>query len=260
MDCKGKVVTAEERIPTNLRMLLILEVVGNSDTPLTPTEINAKLGLPKQTVHRLCSTLEAEGFLTRSTDGKRLCPARRLMNMSAGLVQSNRDQIIRHQVLENVARQVREAVNYVIPQETGMHYLDRVDTDWAFRIQLPVGTNVPFHCTASGKAYMASLPPSARKSFVMGLDLSPRTDKTHTSPLTLLEELALTRKRGYAIDNEEFMDGMVALAVPVTDPQGRYIASLAMHGPSPRVTPESAIAERSILLDGAEQLQSILFG
>ncbi|MCO4825796.1 MAG: helix-turn-helix domain-containing protein, partial [Amylibacter sp.] len=112
-------------------MLLILEVVGRTDKPLTPTEINAQLGLPKQTVHRLCSTLEAEGFLTRTPDGKRMKPARRLMDLGTGLVQSNRDHIVRHQVLENIAAHVMEAVNYVIPQETGMHYLDRVDTNWA---------------------------------------------------------------------------------------------------------------------------------
>ena len=250
----------EERIPTNLRMLLILEVVGRSDTHLTPTEINAQLGLPKQTVHRLCTTLEAERFLTRSTDGKRMKPARRLMDMGAGLVQANRDMIVRHQVLEQVAGKVREAVNYVVPQETGMHYLDRVETDWAFRIQLPVGTNVPFHCTASGKTYMATLPPAARRAFVMGLDLKPLTSKTHTDQTTLLDELAETRKRGFALDNEEFMDGMVALAVPVTDMQGRYVASLAMHGPSQRLNLDKAVEERNVLLDGAARLQAILFG
>ncbi len=251
---------AEERIPTNLRMLLILEVVARSDRPMTPTEINGELGLPKQTVHRLCTTLEAEGFLTRSTDGKRMQPARRLMDMGAGLVQANRDMIIRHQVLEQVAATVREAVNYVVPQETGMHYLDRVETDWAFRIQLPVGTNVPFHCTASGKTYLSTLPPAARRAFVLGLDLKPLTSKTHTDPSTLLEELAETRKRGYAVDNEEFMDGMVAIAVPVTEAQGRYVASVAMHGPSQRLNLDKAVDERNVLLDGAMRLQNILFG
>ncbi len=249
----------EERIPTNIRMLLILEVVARSDKPLTPTEINAELGLPKQTVHRLCTSLEAEGFLTRSSDGKRMKPARRLMSIGTGLVQANRDLIMRHQVLEHVAGQVREAVNYVVPQETGMHYLDRVETDWAIRIQLPVGTNVPFHCTASGKTYMSSLPPAARKAFVMGLELKPLTSKTHTDPTTLLEELALTRKRGFALDNEEFMEGMVALAVPITDAQGRYVASIAMHGPSQRLNIDKAIDDRNVLVDGAERLQSILF-
>ena len=249
----------EERIPTNLRMLLILEVLGRSDAAMTPTEINAALGLPKQTVHRLCATLEAEGFLERTSDGKRMKPARRLMDLGAGLMQSGRDFFLRHQVLEQVASRVQEAVNYVVPQETGMHYLDRVDTDWPFRIQLPVGTNVPFHCTASGKTYMASLPPSARRSFVQGLDLSPKTGKTHTSAITLLDDLAATRKRGYALDDEEFMEGMVAISVPVTDPNGRYVASLAFHGPSQRLTIEKAIREKDILIEGAARLQKILF-
>ena len=251
---------AEERIPTNLRMLLILEVVARSDKPMTPTEINAELGLPKQTVHRLCSTLENEGFITRSTDGKRMIPARRLMDMGVGLVQANRNLIMRHQVLEQVAGQVHEAVNYVVPQETGMHYLDRVETDWAFRIQLPIGTNVPFHCTASGKAYMASLPPSARQAFVLSLNLKSLTPKTHTNPVALLEELSETRKRGYAVDCEEFMEGMVALAVPITDTLGRYVASLAMHGPSQRLNLEKAIDERNVLLDGAARLRTIMLG
>ena len=259
MNAKEKILAAEERIPTNLRMLLILEVLGRADNAMTPTEINAVLGLPKQTVHRLCATLENEGFLERTNDGKRMKPARRLMELGAGLMQSGRDFFVRHQILEQVAARVGEAVNYVVPQETGMHYLDRVDTDWPFRIQLPVGTNVPFHCTASGKTYMASLPPSARRAFVQGLDLHSKTDRTHTSAITLLDELAETRKRGYALDDEEFMDGMVAIAVPVTDPTGRYVASLAFHGPSPRLTIDKAISQKDVLLEGAQRLQEILF-
>jgi DNA-binding IclR family transcriptional regulator len=251
--------TEEERIPTNLRMLLILEVLGRAEQAMTPTEINAVLGLPKQTVHRLCATLETEGFITRAQDGKRLKPARRAVALGAGLLQSGRDHFARHQILEHIADRVNEAVNYVVPQETGMHYLDRVDTNWAFRIQLPVGTNVPFHCTASGKTYMASLPPTARRAFVLGLHLQAHTAKTIISANDLLDELAATRKRGYALDNEEFMDGMVAIAVPVTDPQGRYIAALATHGPAQRLTIEKAIGEKDALLAGAQRLQSILF-
>jgi len=252
-------VSVDERIPTNLRLLLILEVLGKSNTPMTPTEINAVLGLPKQTVHRLCTTLEADGFLTRAADGKRLQPARRLMDLAAGLIQSNRDHIMRHQILENVAQSVNEAVNFVIPQETGMHYLDRVDTDWAFRIQLPVGSNVPFHCTASGKTYMASLPPARRRAFVHSLDLRPLTGKTQVSADTLLEELTQIRRQGYAIDNEEFMEGMIALAVPINDPQGRYVAALATHGPSQRLTLNKAVENREVLQKGAERIEALLF-
>ncbi|PLS21837.1 IclR family transcriptional regulator [Neptunicoccus cionae] len=250
---------SEDRIPTNLRTLMILEILGRADEPLTPTQINDRLGLPKQTVHRLCTTLEQEGFLTRCTDGKRMKPARRLMELGAGLMQSSRDFHSRHQILEQIAQRVNEAVNYVVPQESGMHYLDRVDTDWPLRIQLPVGSHVPFHCTASGKVYMSSMPPAARRAFVAALDLKPLTEATLTTPSALLEELAQIRKQGFAIDNGEFMEGMVALAVPVTDPAGRYIASLAFHGPSQRLTVAQAIDQKSIIQDGADKLRDSLF-
>ncbi|GGA05415.1 IclR family transcriptional regulator [Neptunicoccus cionae] len=251
--------TDADRIPTNLRTLLILEILGRADEPLTPTQINEHLDLPKQTVHRLCTTLEQEGFLTRCADGKRMKPARRLMDLGAGLIHSARDFHSRHQILEQIAQRVNEAVNYVVPQESGMHYLDRVDTDWPLRIQLPVGSHVPFHCTASGKAYMASMAPAARRAFVAALDLKPLTEATILTPAALLEELAQIRKQGFAIDNGEFMEGMVALAVPVTDPSGRYLASLAFHGPSQRLTVAQAIAQKTIIQDGAEKLRDSLF-
>ncbi|MEL6784709.1 MAG: helix-turn-helix domain-containing protein, partial [Pseudomonadota bacterium] len=53
------------RIATNLRTLLIIETIAKSGVPLSPTEINAHIGLPKQSIHRLCQTLVDEGFLIR---------------------------------------------------------------------------------------------------------------------------------------------------------------------------------------------------
>lgn len=248
-----------ERIPTNLRTLLMLEVLGQSGRHMTATELGAEVGLAKQTAHRLCATLEAEGFLIRQGNSKRFLPARRTRTMSTGLLFASRAHIARHQVLEDVARQVGETVNFVVPEETGMSYLDRVETDWPFRVQFPVGSNVPFHCTASGKTFMASLTPKTRRAFVMGLDLSRQTTFTHTNPDALMDDLARIAKRGYALDEEEFIEGMVAIAVPVRDPSGRFVAALAYHGPRPRMSLDEAVERRSILTDGAQRLSDVLF-
>ena len=94
-----------------------------------------------------------------------------------------------------------------------MNYIDRVETDWAFRIQLPIGTNVPFHCTASGKTYLASLPLRQRRTLVDALDLVSRARNTIVDRKTLQEELTTIAAQGYAIDNQEFMDDLVAIAV-----------------------------------------------
>lgn len=251
--------TDTDRIPTSLRTLLLLETIGASGRPMTATEIGSELGLAKQTVHRLCNTLESEGFLTRQANTKRYMPARRTRGIASGLLFSSRAHIARHQVLEDVARQVGETVNFVVPEATGMSYLDRVETDWPFRVQFPVGSNVPFHCTASGKTFMAAMTPKARTAFVHALSLEARTDKTHVTSESLLKELKETARRGYALDNQEFVDGMIAIAVPIRDPQGRFAAALAFHGPVQRLSIDDAVRRKDVLTEGARRLTEVLF-
>ena len=248
-----------KRIPTNLRNLLILEVLAKSDRPMTAPEINEVLGLPRQTVHRLCVTLEQNGFLVRQGNSRKYQVARRLRELGSGLLQNSRDHIARRQILLDVASTVRETVNYVVPQDSGMHYLDRVEADWAFRIQLPIGTNVPFHCTASGKCFLASLAPRKRRDFVAALKLERMTDATHTQNDSLLAELAEIAEQGHSLDREEFLDGMVAIAVPVQDWNNRFVAALAFHGPTQRISLSEAISRKDLLQDAAIKLRDALF-
>lgn len=250
--------TDESRIPTNLRTLLILEILGKSDRPMSPTEINTQLGLPKQTIHRLCNTLVSEGFLIYGENGKRLRPSRRLRHMASGILYSSRAHIARHQILEKLARSVSETVNFVVPEAEGMSYLDRVETDWPFRVQLPVGTHVPFHCTASGKVFLASLSPKNRKKVISSLNLESKTPNTISNSDDLLKELKAISKKGFAIDNEEFMEGMIAIAVPVFDDNKRFIAALAYHGPTMRLNSQGMIETEPVLREAADQLSRIL--
>lgn len=248
-----------DRIPTNLRAPLILEAIGSAGRAMTATEIGEAVGLARQTAHRLCLALETEGFLTRDGRSRRFIPAHRARRMASGMLFASRAHIARHQVLEDVARQVRETVNFVVPEATGMSYLDRVETDWPFRVQFPVGSNVPFHCTASGKTFLASLAPPMRRRFVGTLTLVRHTRHSHAEGESLLAELAQIARQGYALDREEFIDGMVAIAVPVRDPDGRFAAALAYHGPISRISLDSAVARRGILVDGARRLAEVLF-
>lgn len=249
----------ESRIPTNLRILRILEILGCSNKPMTPTEINQQLGLPKQTVHRLCKTLLSEGYLVKETNGKRLRPARRLRTLASGVLFASRFHLSRHQILIDVAAKVNETVNFVVPEEKGMIYLDRVETDWPFRILLPIGTHVPFHCTASGKTYLASLQPAARKAMVECLNLEKLTENSHDNAVSLLSELDEVARQGYALDNEEFVAGMVAVAVPIKDDQNRYCAALAFHGPTQRLSIEHAKTNVEMLTNAALRLSNALF-
>ena len=140
-----------------------------------------------------------------------------------------------------------------------MRYVDRVETNWAFRVALPIGTHVPFHCTASGKIYMASLPSARRRAFLASLTLNSLTANTHSSADTLATELSKIRRDGYSLDREEFHSAMVAIAVPVTDPAGRFYAALAVHGPTQRFSLESALQSRKLLHGYAARISQVLF-
>ena len=248
-----------DRTPTNIRNLLILEVLSQSDKALTATQMNESLGLPKQSIHRLCGGLEKMGFLVREERGKGLRPSRRCRLLASGLLNTGHLHIMRRQILRKVADFTQETVNFVQVEPDGMKYQDRVETRWPFRIQLPIGVHVPFHCTASGKVFLASLPAKKRQQMVQAIRLEGLTKNTHTQADTLLAELRRVRKQGFAVDNQEFMDGMVALAVPVYDPAGRFAAALATHGPKDRLDISAPSFLNDALFTGAKALQEILF-
>ena len=250
----------ESRIPTNLRTLMILESLGRGPDAITPAELGRRIGLPKQTVHRLCNTLLEEGFLVRAESDGGLRPGRRAREMASAILHDSSAHIARHQVLMRLAEEVGETINFVVPEDQGMSYKDRVETNWAIRIQLPVGSHVPFHCTASGKTFLSTLPRGQRQRLVQAIRLDQWTPNTITQSEALLDDLERIARRGYALDDEEMIEGMVAAAVPVRDPQGRDVASLACHAPVQRISITRAAEELAPkLAEASRRLTGTLF-
>lgn len=250
--------TDTSRVATNMRLFYILDVLADAQRPLTPSEINQVLDWPKQTVHRLCKSMVEEGFLIYDAAGKRLQPSAKLRTIAGGLVASDWRSTAIHQLLERVSAEVQETVNFVVPEQPGMIYRDRVQYNWAIQVNLPVGTHVPFHCTASGKTYLASMTPKARERLLDSLDLQQLTANTHDKA-SLLAEVKEVKKRGYAIDNEEFMQGMVAMAVPIFDPRGHYHGAMAFHGPTIRLNVDDFGEHYDYMRASADQLSNIIF-
>lgn len=226
----------DKAIPTNLRLLLLLEEVARVGVPVTPTATNEVLGLPKPTVHRLFHRLEEEGFLQRDIDGRSYSAGQRLRKLSANVLSSSRIRVARLAVLNALTDDVGETCNIATADREGMLYIDRVETKWPLRIQLPIGTTVPFHCTASGKMYLSSLSARHLAKFLSSASLEAHTEKTLTTADMLMAEIAAIRERGYSTDNEEFMDGMVAVAVPIRDDLGRLMSTISLHAPDQRVS------------------------
>ena len=92
-----------DTIPTNLRLLLVLEEVARAGVPVTPTDVNIQLGLPKPTIHRLFATLEDEGFLQHDIDGRAYSPGHRFRHMATGVLSSLRIRAARLAVLRKLS-------------------------------------------------------------------------------------------------------------------------------------------------------------
>jgi DNA-binding IclR family transcriptional regulator len=247
-----------DTIPTNLRLLLVLEEVARAGVPVTPTEVNAALKLPKPTIHRLFATLEEEGFLQRDIDGRTYSAGLRLRKLSGGILSSLRIRTARLAILKRLSLTVGETCNIALPDRDAMLYIERVETEWPLRIQLPVGTRVPFYCTASGKMYLSSLPQSHLARYAEALEFHAYTGNSITSPGVLMAEVDTIRRQGFALDREEFMDGMFAIAVPIAGPNGGLLSTLSFHAPSQRLSIDKALSFLPDLQAAAVQLSDLL--
>ena len=248
----------KQNIPTNMRLLLLLEEVAATGVPVTPTEVNSRLGLPKPTVHRLFATLEETGFLQRDIDGRSYSPGSRLRKMSMNVLSSLRIRAARLAVLNELANGVGETCNVATPDRDSMIYLDRVETKWPLRIQLPIGTAVPLHCTASGKMYLSSMQPSHLEQYLNAATLEQKTQHTITNAAQLTAELNKIRKQGYSTDNAEFMDDMIACAVPILDGRGRLVSTLSIHAPTLRMSMDDAKSHVPLMHETAAKLTKLV--
>ncbi|CAN0600553.1 unnamed protein product, partial [Laminaria digitata] len=155
-----------------------------------------------------------------------------------GVLSSLRVRTARLSVLNALAEHIGETCNIAVPDRDSMIYIDRVETKWPLRIQLPIGTSVPFYCTASGKMHLSKLKKAHLERYLASANLERRTPKTMVDQDQLLAEIQKTRSQGYSEDNEEFMEGMIAIAVPIMDVHGRLFSTLSFHAPTQRLSLE----------------------
>jgi len=240
------------------RVLDILETVAASERPLSPTDLAVQLDIPKASLHRLVAALEEQGYLQTRMNQRGLQPGYRLHRVALGVLASAPMQSERRAILSTLSAEIGETCNIAVPDGSEMIYFDRAETHWPVRVQLQIGSRVPVCATAGGKMYLSSLPRAKRESLISCIKLVPHTANTILDTIKLHAELDATSDRGYALDNEEYIDGMVALAVPITDESNRLYATLSFHAPCMRV-PFAAVTDfLPQIRDASTKLSSLL--
>ncbi len=224
----------QDGMPTILKGLVMLEQVVQAQRPIPATEIIEKLNLPKPSVNRILVQLEEEGFLQREPAHKRFLPGPRARQLMLSIMSNEVFGAPRHLILQALSDEIEETCNCTILDGNETVYFDRVEANWPFRIQLPIGSRLPLHCTASGKLFLAYMNPRKRKRLISSVPLKRYTERSITDPELLLEALERVKTDGVGVDNEELMDGMVALSVPVFNEQNEICFTVAVHAPKIR--------------------------
>ncbi len=242
----------------SLRALLILETISEADRVLSIGELEQLSGLPRATLYRLTDKLVREDYLHHKIGGRGFSIGHRMLSLAHLVLGGNSAGVVRHEILTRLVEKVGETCNLSVPDDSMMMYLDREEAHWPLRLHMPVGTRVPMHCTANGKLHMALLDEDERRRKVASLTLDPVGNNTFTDAGELLEELVKIRRQNYSTDNEEFIPGMIAVAVPITDGRGRMIAGVAVTAPVARMSLDNALSHLPALREAADELSNYL--
>ena len=164
----------------------------------------------------------------------------------------------RHAVLRGLVEEIGETCNFTILDGDEIVYLDRVEAHWPLRLMLAPGSHVPLHCTASGKLFLALMPAPRRRRLLAAAPLKRLTRNTITDKDRLLHELERIRAEKIGTDNEEFLAGLTAVAVPVPDARQRILATVAVHAPTSRMSIAKARTHVPALRRAAAKLAGTL--
>jgi DNA-binding IclR family transcriptional regulator len=244
-----------------MKPLALLEHVSGLQHPATLAELASRVGVPKPTVHRWLGGLEGAGLIQRTPDGRRYELAPRASKLAFSILTNRPGGVIRHEILARVVHEVGEACNLTVLDGTEVTYLDRVESSWPLRIAFQQGSKVPAYCSASGKLFLALMPPAKRNLVLRARPLERMTANTVTEMDALLKELAEIRRAGYALDREEYLSGLVCLAVPIYQKKGRLrtcVAALAIQAPVTRMSHATMLTKLPILQQAATELAASL--
>jgi DNA-binding IclR family transcriptional regulator len=228
------------------RAFAVLDLLGESETPLGLAQVASSLQLHKSTAHRFLMVLERHRMVERTTNGKFRLGLRLFDFGNRAIEQYDlRDRAQPH--LRRLVAETEETAHLCILEAARMIYIDKIEPARSVRMITRIGTSHPVHCTSVGKAILAFLPEDRAADVIRRIRFERLTHRTIVTQEALRTELEKTHRRGYAVD-DELEEGLRCIAVPVLDAQRQPVAAVSISGPSFRVTAQKLPAIANNLL------------
>lgn len=231
----------------------IIEFIRDNSS-VTITEIAESLGYAKSTVHRHLSTLEDRGYVVEEPDG--YCVGFRFLELGRHAQHRHTGYRLAKGKVEELAEETGERVQFIVEEHGQGVYVWRSLGERGVRTDPGIGSRVPLHATAAGKSILAHFPGARREEIVEQTEFESITETTITDPEELKRELEAIRERGYSFNEEENLEMLHAVGVPVLGPDETAIGALSVSGPSHRLKGDRLKRELpNLLLGAANELQ-----
>jgi len=223
------------------RALDILLCFNHDEPVLTLTQIGERVKLPKSTVHRLLATLESRRFVQRDEGNGSYRLGIQLVELGFSVRKGANISDHATPYMQRLSIEHRETVDLAIFDDSEVVYLQVIESPQRMKIAAAPGERLPAFCTATGKAFLAFMPDEQVRR-IFKKSVRKYTEHTSLSLADLCKSLRLTRQRGYAVSEEEYEDGINAVAAPILDANHRPIAAIAVVGPAFRLPSERMTA------------------
>lgn len=223
------------------RGLTLLSVLAK-ESRATLTDLSLSISMPPSSAYRLLYTMQKHGFAAfdESTQewmiGVEAFRIGSAFTQRTNLVDASRDTM--HRLMEETG----ETANLAIGDTGDVVFISQVETHHPIRAFFPPGARSAMHASGIGKALLAELPRPDAESILRAKGLEEFTKKTLTAPDALFADLAISKERGWAFDDEERHAGMRCVAAPIYNAFGKAIAGVSVSGPTVRFT-DLAVAE-----------------
>ena len=244
-----------KRVPALDKGFSILEFLAASNKPLGISDISKALGYHKSTVFNLVYTLTDLGILEQGPDNKfrfglQLYALGKAAGGASGWVQTVRPY------LEEINAETKLSVFLGIRSEHRAVILDKVDTSFDIKIAAEVGIRIPLLAGAGGKVLLSQLSDGEIDNILSENKLSKFTPFSCTQKGLYKKMIRKARKEQFAIDDEEYIEGIRALAVPLRLNRGHLKAAIWVVGLKSQIKDEMIPLYRSKLQDTAKKIET----
>ncbi|MBD2750153.1 IclR family transcriptional regulator [Microvirga sp. BT688] len=237
--------------------LLVIEAFDASRPRLTLSDVAKLTGITRAAARRYLLTLTKLGYA--EFDGRYFSLTPRILRLGYAYLSSASLSAQVQPLLERISEETGESSSAAILDGDDIVYIARSATRRIMSIGLGVGSRLPAHCTALGRAILAYQPEDALRAYLQRIRLEARTPKTITDKAAFQAALDATRAKGYAIVNEELEYGLRSIAVPVVQKTGRVTIALNLSAQAGRISAEE-MEERflPLLRSASETLRYML--